>query len=38
MVWSLALYPDDAKQDRVVYGAELGVMFLAKGTRTASIL
>ena len=25
MVWSLALRPDDAKQDPVVYGAEFGV-------------
>ena len=24
MVWSLALCPDDAKQDPVVYGAEFG--------------
>ena len=30
MVWSLALYPDNAKQDPVVYGAEFGVVFLAK--------
>ena len=37
MVWSLALYPDDTKQDPVVYGAELSVVFLAKGPRTASI-
>ena len=37
MVWSLALCPDDAKQDPVVYGAEFGVVFLAKGPRTASI-
>ena len=37
MVWSLALCPDDAKQDPVVYGAEFGVVFLAKGSRTASI-
>ena len=37
MVWSLALCPDDAKQDSVVYGAEFGVVvFLAKGPRTAS--
>ena len=34
MVWSLALCPDDAKQDPVVYGAEFGVMFLAEGLRT----
>ena len=32
MVWFLALCPDDAKQDRVVYGAEFGVVFLAKGS------
>ena len=37
MVWSLALHPDDAKQDPVVYGAEFGVVFLAEGPRTASI-
>ena len=37
MVWSLALCPDNAKQDPVVYGAEFGVVFLAKGPRTASI-
>ena len=37
MVWSLALCPDDTKQDSVVYGAEFGVVFLAKGLRTASI-
>ena len=37
MVWSLALCPDDAKQDQVVYGAEFGIVFLAKGPRTASI-
>ena len=37
MVWSLALCPDDTKQDSVVYGAEFGVVFLAKGPRTASI-
>ena len=37
MVWSLALCPDDTKQDPVVYGAEFGVVFLAKGPRTASI-
>ena len=27
MVWSLALCPDDTKQDSVVYGAEFGVVF-----------
>ena len=37
MVWSLALCPDDAKQDPVVYGAEFGVVFLAEGPRTASM-
>ena len=37
MVCSLALCPDDTKQDQVVYGAEFGVVFLAKGPRTASI-
>ena len=37
MVWSLALCPDDAKQDPVVYGAEIGVVFLAEGPRTTSI-
>ena len=26
MIWSLALCPDDAKQDPVMYGAEFGVM------------
>ena len=36
MVWSLALYPDDARQDPVVYGVKFGVVFLAKGPRTAS--
>ena len=33
----LALCPDDAKQDPVVYGAEFGVVFLAKGPHTAPI-
>ena len=37
MVWSLALCPDDAKQDPVAYGAEFGVVFLAEGPCTASI-
>ena len=38
MVWSLALCPDDTKQDSMVHGAEFGVVvFLAKGPRTASI-
>ena len=37
MVWSLALCSDGTKQDSVVYGAEFGVVFLAKGPRTASL-
>ena len=37
MVWSLALCPDDAEPDPVVYGAEFGGVFLAKGARTVSI-
>ena len=37
MVWSLALRPDDAKQDPVVYGTKFGVVFLAEGPCTASI-
>ena len=37
MVCSLALCPDDTKQDSVVYGAEFDVVFLVKGPRTASI-
>ena len=37
MVWPLALCPDDTKQDSVVYSAEFGVVFLAKGPRTASV-
>ena len=37
MVWSLALRPDDAKQDPVVYGTKFGVVFLAEGPRTAYI-
>ena len=37
MVWSLALCPDDAKQDAVVYGAEFSVAFLAEGPRASSI-
>ena len=37
MVWSLALCPDDAEQDPVVYVAGFGAMFLAEGSRTASI-
>ena len=37
MVSSLALCPDDAKQDPVMYGAEFGVVFLAEGPHTASI-
>ena len=38
MVLSLATFPDVAKQDPVVYGGEFGVVFLAEGPRTASIL
>ena len=34
MVWSLALHPDDTKQDPVVYGTKFGVVFLAEGPRT----
>ena len=34
---SLALCPDDAKQDPVLYGTEFGVAFMSKGLRTASI-
>ena len=37
MVWSLALCPGDSKQDSVVYGTKFGVVFLAKGPRTAFI-
>ena len=37
MVWSLALRPDDMKQDPVVYCAEFGVVFLAEGPPTVSI-
>ena len=37
MVWSLALCPDDTKQDSLVYGAEFDVAFVAKGPRTSSI-
>ena len=37
MVWSLALCPDDARQDPVVYGEEFGVVFLTKGPRTPSL-
>ena len=37
MVWSLALRPDDAKQNPVVYGTKFGVVFLAESPRTASI-
>ena len=37
MVWSIVLCPDDAKQNPVVYGEELGQCFLAKGPHTASI-
>ena len=37
MVWSLALCPDDAKQDLVICEGEFGLVFLAKGPRTASL-
>ena len=37
MVWSLALWPDGAKQDPVMCDAESGVLILAKGPRTAYI-
>ena len=37
MVWSLALCPVDVKQDPVGHGEEFGVVFLAKGSRTASV-
>ena len=37
MVWSLVVCPDDAEEDRVVYGVEFGVVFLAKGPRASSI-
>ena len=37
MVSSLALCPDDAKQDPEMNRGEFGVVFLAKGPRTASI-
>ena len=37
MVWFLTLGSDDAKQDPVVYGTKFGVVFLAEGSRTASI-
>ena len=35
--WSLVLCPDAAKQNPMVYGAELGVVLLAKDPRTASL-
>ena len=38
MVWSLALRSDYAKQDPVVYDTKFGVVFLAEGPRTASII
>ena len=40
MAWSLALCPDDTKQDSVVYGAEFGVVvaFLAKGLRSTTFI
>ena len=37
MVWCLALRPDDTKQDSMMYGAEFGVVFMAKGPHTASM-
>ena len=37
MLWSLALCPDEAKQDPAVYVAGFGVVCLAEGPRTASI-
>ena len=37
MVCSLAICPDDAKQDPVVYDAEFGVVFHANDPRTASM-
>ena len=37
MAWSLALCPDDTKQDPVVYGAEFRVVSLPKGPHNASI-
>ena len=37
MIFSLALCRDDAKRDQMLYGAEFGVVFLAKGPRTTYI-
>ena len=37
MVWFLALCPDDAKHNSVVYGVEFGVVFLVTGSHSASI-
>ena len=37
MDWSLALYPNGAKQDPAMNDAEFGVIFLAKSLCTASI-
>ena len=37
MAWSLALCPDGAKQDLVVYCAEFGAVVLADDLRTSSI-
>ena len=34
VVWSLALRPDDAKQDPVVYGTKFGAVFLANAIGT----
>ena len=37
MGWSLALYPDNAKQNPVAYDAKFGVGSLAKGLHTTFI-
>ena len=37
MIWSLARCPDNEKQDPVVYGAEIYVVFLTKGPRTVGV-
>ena len=37
MIWSLALGPDDVKQDPVVYDARVGIAFLVKSPRTVFI-
>ena len=36
-LWSLVLCPDDARKDPVMYGAEFGVVLLAKDPRAVSI-